>query len=60
MRRKITVEDLPARSSNFLAINLPHVVDSPTDAQLRVPLGFKIDAQLKDRMSNVAYVPATA
>jgi len=43
VRRKITVEDLPAPSSNVLAINLPHVVGRPGDAQLQVPPGFKVD-----------------
>jgi glucose/arabinose dehydrogenase len=43
VRRKITVADLPAPSSNVLAINMPRVVDRPADAQLRVPPGFKID-----------------
>src|SRR6266700_5504904 len=43
VRRKITVTDLPAPSSNVLAINMPRVVGRPADAQLRVPPGFKID-----------------
>src|SRR6266550_556291 len=43
VRRKITVADLPAPSSNVLAINMPRVVGRPADAQLRVPAGFKID-----------------
>src|SRR6266566_6256459 len=43
MRRKITVADLPAPSSNVLAINPPRVVGRPADAQLRVPPGFRID-----------------
>ncbi len=43
VRRKITVEDLPAPGSNLLAINPPHVVERPADAQLRAPPGFKID-----------------
>ena len=43
VRRKITVEDLPAPGSNMLAINPPRVVRRPADAQLRVPPGFKID-----------------
>src|SRR6266480_5430052 len=43
VRRKITVEDLPAPSSNVLAINLPRVIGRPANAQLRVPTGFKID-----------------
>src|SRR6266480_1339273 len=43
VRRKITVADLPALSSNVLATNMPHVVGRPADAQLRVPPGFKID-----------------
>jgi len=43
VRRKITVKDLPAPSSNVLAINLPRVIGRPANAQLRVPTGFKID-----------------
>ncbi len=43
VRRKITVEDLPAPSSNVLAINRPRVVERPPGAQLQVPPGFKID-----------------
>src|SRR6266705_3274630 len=43
VRRKITVADLPAPSSNVLAINPPRVVGRPADAQLRVPPGFRID-----------------
>src|SRR2546427_10943904 len=43
VRRKITVEDLPAPGSNLLAINPPRVVGRPTNAQLRVPPGFKIN-----------------
>src|SRR5437773_6112989 len=43
VRRKITVEDLPAPSSNVLAINPPRVAGRPADAQLQVPPGFKID-----------------
>ncbi len=43
VRRKITVQDLPAPSSNVLAINLPRVIQRPADAQLRVPPGFRID-----------------
>src|SRR5437870_7760023 len=43
VRRKITVADLPAPSSNILAINRAHVVDRPAGAQLRVPPGFRID-----------------
>ena len=43
VRRKITVEDLPAPGSNMLAINPPRVVRRPADAQLRVPPRFKID-----------------
>src|SRR5882757_2064172 len=41
--RKITVQDLPPPSSNALAINRARVVDRPADAQLKVPLGFKIE-----------------
>src|SRR6266487_2795651 len=43
VRRKITVADLPAPSSNILAINLPRVIGRPANAQLQVPPGFKID-----------------
>src|SRR6266699_3882605 len=43
VRRKITVADLPAPSSNILAINPPRVVGRPADAQLQVPPGFEID-----------------
>src|SRR6266571_2971309 len=43
VRRKITVADLPAASSNLLAINMPRVVGRPAEAELRVPPGFKID-----------------
>ncbi len=43
VRRKITVQDLPALSSNILAINPPRVVGRSADAQLQVPPGFKID-----------------
>src|SRR6266700_6092507 len=43
VRRKITVQDLPALSSNILAINPPRVVGRSADAQLQVPSGFKID-----------------
>ena len=42
VRRTITVEDLPPPSSNVLAINPPHVVRRPADAQPQVPPGFKI------------------
>src|SRR6266516_3840799 len=43
VRRKITVADLPPPSSNALAINLPHVIQRPADAQPQVPPGFKIE-----------------
>src|SRR5437867_12531234 len=43
VRRKITVNDLPAPSSNILSINRAHVIDRLADAQLRVPPGFKIE-----------------
>src|SRR5258708_8011097 len=43
VRRKITVQDLPAPSSNILSINSPRVVGRPENAQLQVPSGFKID-----------------
>src|SRR6266567_4224350 len=43
VRRKITVNDLPAPSSNILAINRAHVVERPASAQLRVPPGFTIE-----------------
>src|SRR5207248_10128597 len=41
--RKITVQDLPPPGSNALAINLPHVVDRPADAQPKVLPGFIIE-----------------
>src|SRR6266478_4750580 len=40
VRRKITIKDLPAPSSNVLAINLPRIIGRPADAQLHVPPGF--------------------
>ena len=43
VRRKITVQDLPAPSSNVLAINRPHVVGRTADARLQVLPGFKIE-----------------
>src|SRR6266404_7221803 len=43
VRRKITVNDLPAPSSNVFAINRARVVNRPANAQLRVPPGFKIE-----------------
>src|SRR5438128_6504705 len=43
VRREITVQDLPATSSNILSINSPRVVGRPENAQLHVPSGFKID-----------------
>src|SRR5438094_2150270 len=43
VRHKITVQDLPAPSSNILSINSPRVVGRPENAQLQVPSGFKID-----------------
>ena len=43
VRRRITVQDLPAPSSNILSINSPRVVGRPENAQLQVPSGFKID-----------------
>ncbi|PYL68893.1 MAG: sorbosone dehydrogenase, partial [Verrucomicrobia bacterium] len=43
VRRKITDTDLPAPSSNILAINRAHVVERPAGAQLRVPPGFTIE-----------------
>src|SRR5438477_11818243 len=43
VRRKITVQDLPAPSSNILSINSPRVVARPENAQLHVPSGCKID-----------------
>jgi glucose/arabinose dehydrogenase len=41
--RKITVDDLPAPSSNVWAINPPHLVARPVGAQLNVPAGFTVD-----------------
>src|SRR5438046_7583331 len=35
VRRKITIEDLPAPGSNVLAINPPHVVGRPARAHFR-------------------------
>jgi glucose/arabinose dehydrogenase len=43
VRREITVEDLPPPGNNAFAINPPRVVDRPSNAQLHVPRGFKID-----------------
>src|SRR3989442_14146332 len=43
VRRKITVNDLPAPSSNILAINRARIVNRPANAQLRVPPGFRIE-----------------
>src|SRR6267378_4490683 len=43
VRRKITVADLPAPSSNVFAINRARVVDRPANAQPQVPPGFKIE-----------------
>src|ERR1043166_1799400 len=43
VRRKITVADLPAPSSNVLAINPARVASRPAGAQLHVPAGFKVD-----------------
>src|SRR5438445_1930532 len=43
VRREITVQDLPATSSNILSINSPRVVGGLETAQLQVPSGFKID-----------------
>src|SRR6267378_7815538 len=48
VRRKITVADLPAPSSNVLAINPPRVARRPADAQLHVPPGFKIELYASD------------
>ena len=52
--RKITVQHLPPPSSNALAINSPHVVNRPADAQPKVPLGFKIDDQRRRRQDHLA------
>src|SRR5947208_16090664 len=43
VRRKITVTDLPAPSSNILAINPPRVAQRPAGAQPQVPPRFKIE-----------------
>jgi len=48
VRRKITVADLPAPSSNVLAINPPRVARRPADAQPHVPPGFKIELYASD------------
>src|SRR5437762_1670264 len=42
-RRKITVKDLPAPSSNVFAINRARVVERPEGAQPQVPTGFTIE-----------------
>jgi len=42
VRRKITIEDLPAPSLNFPR-NFPRIVERPADAHLQVPPGFRID-----------------
>jgi glucose/arabinose dehydrogenase len=43
VRRRITVQDLPAPRSNILAINPPRAVRPPADARLHVSPGFKIE-----------------
>jgi hypothetical protein len=43
VRRKITVDDLPAPSSSILAINPPRVISQPKGVQLQAPAGFKVD-----------------
>jgi glucose/arabinose dehydrogenase len=43
VRRKIAVEDLPPPGSNALSIKLAHVVARPSNAQLQVPPGFKVE-----------------
>ena len=43
VRRKISFADLPAPSSNILAINSPHVSRRPADSQPQVPPGFRIE-----------------
>ena len=43
VRRKITVNDLPAPSSNVFAINRARVINRPANAQPQVPPGFKIE-----------------
>jgi glucose/arabinose dehydrogenase len=43
VRRKIRVQDLPPPGSNAFAINLPHVVNRPPDARLKVPPGFSVE-----------------
>ena len=43
VRRKISVADLPAPSSNVLAINPPRITRRPADAQPQVPRGFKVN-----------------
>jgi glucose/arabinose dehydrogenase len=47
MRRRITVKDLPAPSSNVFAINRPGVVERPEGAQPQVPPGFKVEMYAK-------------
>jgi glucose/arabinose dehydrogenase len=41
--RKITVQDLPPSGSNALSINRAHPVERPSNAQPKVPPGFKIE-----------------
>src|SRR5438105_3006878 len=43
VRRKITVADLPAPSSNILAINPPRVAQRPADTRPQVPPGFQVE-----------------
>src|SRR4051812_17323609 len=43
VRRKISVNDLPAPDTSHPPVNSPNVVSRPANAQLRVPPGFKVD-----------------
>jgi glucose/arabinose dehydrogenase len=43
VRRKITVDDLPAPSSSIFTIKPPSVIAAPAGAQLSVPAGFRVN-----------------
>src|SRR5437588_12517750 len=43
VRREITVQDLPAPSSNILSLNSPRDVVRPETAKLQVPSRFQLD-----------------
>src|SRR5215475_6285291 len=42
VRRKITIEDLPAPSSTFLALNFPRIVGRPVDAHFMCHWDLKL------------------